>query len=120
MFKALDKENLIDYAAYHYSNARFSSIEEFEEDFNRLKSLKRKVNLYTNRNKLKEREILNELIVIYNVFDIRAATVLIEHTIEPEKMFVIVPFLRHLNYITSIQYCDVKDDPEIEKRIKNL
>ena len=42
---------------------------EFHEDLNRIKYIKRLFRRYSETGELKERLILNHLIVLYNVFD---------------------------------------------------
>ncbi len=66
MFK-LSNTNFLEFAMNHYSSP-VTKIEEFEEDVNRLKYLKKLLVKYQNKNDLKLRLILNHLIVLYNVF----------------------------------------------------
>lgn len=63
----LTEENIILYAikAYDKPNAVMS---EFEQDYKRVKYLKRLFRKYKKTGILKERLILNHLIILYNVF----------------------------------------------------
>ena len=45
-FKELTEKNLILYAAKHYSNPKFSDIDDFNEDLKRFKYIKRLLNRY--------------------------------------------------------------------------
>ena len=45
-FKELTEKNLLLYAAKHYSNPKFSDIDDFHEDLKRFKYIKRLVNRY--------------------------------------------------------------------------
>lgn len=59
--------NFIQYAALHYDNP-FPDPVEFQEDLKRIVYIKRLLNAYVDGQPLKERLILNHLIVLLNVF----------------------------------------------------
>ena len=65
----LDDSNFMLYAARAYINPGCVDILEFHEDLNRIKYIKRLFRRYSETGELKERLILNHLIVLYNVFD---------------------------------------------------
>ena len=69
----LSEKNLELFAAKCYINNNCIDIDEFKEDFNRLKYIKRLVKRYEVYGELRERLILNHLIVIFNMFGIEAA-----------------------------------------------
>lgn len=69
----LNDENFVIFAAKYYDNPQCFSTEEFYEDLNRFKYLKRLLGKYRDTGELKERLILNHIIIIYNVFG-QAAT----------------------------------------------
>jgi hypothetical protein len=56
------------YAMKHYDNPSCCSIDEFNEDINRFKYIKKLVTRYIETGELKERLILNHLIILNNVF----------------------------------------------------
>jgi len=56
------------FAAKHYDNPHCHDILEFEEDLKRFQYLRKLFSRYRNFGELKERLILNHLIVIYNCF----------------------------------------------------
>lgn len=59
--------NFILFAAKHYDNPIYDS-EEFMDDLKRFKYLKRLLAKYKESGELKERLVLNHLIVLYNIF----------------------------------------------------
>ena len=65
----LTELNIELYAAKGYENPNCVSIEEFVEDFNRLRYIKRLIRRYSQNGELKERLILNHLVILYNTFD---------------------------------------------------
>ena len=64
----LDETNFLLYAAKHYDNPQCYDTLEFYDDLKRFKYLKRLFGKYQESQDLKERLILNHIIIIYNVF----------------------------------------------------
>lgn len=96
MYELSDKNFLL-YAAKHYENPHFDQ-EEFDEDVKRLKYLKRLFNKYQDCGILKERLILNHIIIFYNVFGIEAATKLLFLRLKGYH-HLLKPFLVFLNFM---------------------
>lgn len=88
----LTELNLELYAAKHYNNPNCVDMEEFYEDFNRLKYIKRLIKRYSLGGELKERLILNHLVILYNVFENEACTRMIFFKVK-KYMEHIAPFL---------------------------
>jgi hypothetical protein len=92
----LDESNFLLYAAKHYENPQCFDTIEFYEDLKRFKYIKRLFNRYIEEGDLKERLILNHIVIIMNLFGIKAATRMLflkcrgyEH--------LLIPFLITLN-----------------------
>lgn len=64
----LTDKNFIIYAAKNYLNPTCSGTEEFMEDMKRVKYIKKLLTRYIETGELKERLILNHIIVLGNVF----------------------------------------------------
>lgn len=64
----LNDDNFLLYAMHHYDNIQCQTIEEFEEDLKKLLYIKKLLSRYKNDNELRERLILNHIIILYNVF----------------------------------------------------
>ena len=75
-YDKLNDDNFILYAAKHYDNAQCYEKEEFYDDLKRFKYLKRLFVKYEESNELRERLILNHLIILYNVFNDAATPML--------------------------------------------
>lgn len=92
IFDYLDDDNFLLYAARYYDPSQCHDTEEFYEDLNRFKYIKKLLTRYTETGELKERLILNHLIVLNNVFGP-------EHTVKmvyvkmADQMKYIKPFL---------------------------
>jgi len=64
----LTNKNFLDYAITNYKNPECKDIDEFAEDLNRIKYIKRLFSRYEQDDDLKSRLIANHLIVFNNVF----------------------------------------------------
>jgi len=64
----LNEKNFVVYCMHNYDNPQCHSIEEFDEDLKRFLYLKKLLSRYKKNGDLKERLILNHLVVLYNVF----------------------------------------------------
>lgn len=64
----VDENNFLLYAAKHYDNPQCHDTEEFFDDLKRFQYLKRLFGKYEDTGEIRERLILNHLIIIYNVF----------------------------------------------------
>lgn len=96
-FEKLDESNFLLYAAKHYDNPQCLDTEEFYDDLKRFKYLKRLFGKYDEAGELRERLIINHLIVLYNVFGIHATRMLFLK-LEPYYSYL-KPFLVLLNYM---------------------
>ena len=94
----LDDDNLLNYAMKHYDNPECKSIEEFQEDLTRTKYIKRLFNKYSETGELKERLILNHIVVLTNVFGPDAVVKLLFLRL-PEYLHYLKPFLLLLSIL---------------------
>lgn len=93
-----------------YDNPQCTSIAEFDEDVKRFSYLKKLFGRYCDRGELKERLILNHLIIIFNVFGIAALEFLF-FKIDREYWPTLITFLSYMD-----RMCDV---PEFDIRVKD-
>ncbi len=106
MLIPLTEDNYTFFAMKAYCNPSCRSVEEFHEDLNRTKYLKRLFRRYQTTGNLRERLILNHIIIFYNVFGVEPATRLLFFKIEEELHPLLKTFLVYLNY------CPEQDIPE--------
>ena len=93
----LNKDNFVLYCMKHYDNPQCHTIQEFEEDMNRILYLQKLLTRYINdKEDLRERLILNHLIVLYNLFN-EATTNILFYKIEKEYWNILITFLIYLN-----------------------
>jgi len=79
----------------NYDNPQCYSIDEFENDLKRFLYLKKLFTRYTVNGELRERLILNHIIVLYNVFG-DTATRMLFFKIEQKHWNVLATFLTYL------------------------
>jgi hypothetical protein len=98
MFDDLTDENFLMYAVKAYTSPH-CIMSEFEGDLKRTKYLKRLFRRYKVTKSLKERLILNHLILVYNVFGVEHATRILFFKIDEQDYDVLKTFLIYLNYM---------------------
>lgn len=67
-FDILNNDNYVIYCATHYDSKFCSSTKDFLEDLNRIRYIKKLITRYLKSGDLKERLILNHIIILNNVF----------------------------------------------------
>lgn len=124
----LNDANFLLYAAKHYDNPSCYDTTEFYEDLNKFKYLKRLFSRYDETNELRERLILNHIIVIYNLFGVEASTKMLFFKLKGYHHYL-KPFLVFLNYCPEklygveediIHVNDILMDPEIIKALRKI
>lgn len=98
MILELSEDNFVVYAMKHYDNPGCKGIVEFEDDLKRFRYLKRLFRKYTAGKGLKERLIINHLVILYNLFGAEAATRMLFFRIEEKYWPQLKTFLVFLNY----------------------
>ena len=96
IFDDLNEKNFLLYAMKEYSNPQCTEVEEFNDDLKKIKYIKRLLNQYVSEGVLKERLLLNHIIVFYNVFPPAAATRILFFKIEEKFWPMLKPFLFYL------------------------
>ena len=128
MFQNLTENNYLLFAAkvYEKPNAIMS---EFEEDLNRTLYIKRLLTKYYANGILKDRLIMNHLVILLNVFGVEATARILFFKLDSKDLAVIKPFLIYLNSMPDVVYgingkdittSDVKLDKGAIECLRNL
>jgi len=120
LFDKLTNNNFSLYASNHYGNRQCCSIEEFKDDMQRFKYLKRLFKRYSAYNDLQERLILNHIIIIYNVFGIKAATRMLFFKVEEQHHAALKTFLVYLHYLKEEEHLSIPLDDKIIKVLRKI
>jgi len=130
MFEKLDETNFLLYCAKYYDNPQCFDTLEFYDDLKRIKYIKRLFNKYQETGELKERLILNHIVVLCNVFGpVHAGRILFFKL--PEFYEYLKPFLEFLGYMPSfinnigfipknISNKEIISDKNIEDALRNI
>jgi hypothetical protein len=103
MFDDLNEENFMMYAMKCYTSPH-CIMSEFESDIKRTKYLKRLFRRYKITKSLKERLILNHIILLNNVFGTEATARILFYKIDERDYDILKTFLMYLNMLPSGVY----------------
>jgi hypothetical protein len=114
----LTEANFLVYAMHHYDNPQCHSLQEFEEDLKKILYLKKLLSRYKNNNELRERLILNHIIVLYNIFG-EATTKMLFFKIEESCWDSLITFLVYLDRMpeTIPEYGIILSDVTLDEYI---
>ena len=93
LFDDLNEKNYVHFGMKYYVNIQCTSVDEFNEDLNKIKYVKRLFNRFLETGELRINLIMNHLIVIYNVFETEAATRMLFFRVEKKFHSILKPFL---------------------------
>jgi hypothetical protein len=97
----LNESNFLLYAMHHYDNTQCYSLAEFEDDLKKFLYLKKLISRYKNNGDLKERLVLNHIIVLYNLFG-DATTKMLFYKVEENCWDVLTTFLVYLDRMPEV------------------
>ena len=124
----LTSENFLLYAAKNYISPHYIE-EEFFSDLRRIKYIKRLIQKYRTYDVLKERLILNHIIMTYNVFETEACTKMLFFRLKTNNYSALKTFLVFLNYMPNkiegvegknILSSDISIDFKIANKLREL
>ena len=107
-----------------YNNPLCTGMEEFKEDILRIKYIKRLLLKYKKHNDLKERLILNHLIILQNVFGAEACSRMLFYKLNKELHSSLKSFLEYLQYlpqsIPEVNLNSINSDHRIKKILERI
>jgi len=124
MKERLCPNNFVMYAMKMYSNSSCTGIDEFKEDICRIKYVKRLLLKYKKYGELKERLVLNHLIILQNVFGAEACTRILFYKLPRDLHSYLKTFLEYLQYlppcIPEVDLKKINNDHRIEKLLQRI
>ena len=118
-FKILTPETIDIFAKRHYNN-KGAGQEEFDDDMNRFKYLKRLFRKYDTSKEFKSRLIINHIIILANVFGIEAATTLLFFKVDKQHWSMLKTVLIFLNYMPEDEMIDLDIDQNVMEELKRI
>tara|TARA_X000001036_G_scaffold220307_1_gene206230 strand:- start:186 stop:542 length:357 start_codon:yes stop_codon:yes gene_type:complete len=116
----LTKDNFELYAAKHYQKDKWSTDEDFKEDISRFKYINRLINRYYRDDDLKERLILNHIIILGNVLGPEVCAEILMSKTHITLKGIIKTFLVYLNYLPENEYVEIPLDSTIVDVLRKL
>ena len=101
MHEKLTDENFLIYCARHYDNPSCHSTEEFLNDLKHIKYIKKLITRYVENGDLKERLILNHLIILHNLFGSEHLSRILYLKLKSQFRYI-KPFLVMLNILPNV------------------
>ena len=120
MFEDLNDDNFLLYAMKFYENPQCLSESDFNNDLKILKYVKRLLNRYERTRVLKERLMLNHLIMLGNVFPVKVLVRILFLKIPVQYWSELKTFLIFLNYLPQGGYNELPLDTTIIDKLMNL
>ena len=130
MYHRLTEDNFMLYAAQNYHNPSCIDTNEFLDDLKRFQYLKRLFGKYEETGDLKDRLILNHIIILYNLFGVIPTTRMLFFKMYEYSTYLktILEFLQCMpNEIhgideenLTINTCDIRIDPYMKMILDNI
>jgi hypothetical protein len=95
----LNNDNFLMYAIKNYNNPGCRGVTDFNDDLKRLRYIKRLLGRYRLTGDVKERLVINHIMVFYNVFGVEAATRMLFYKIQEDLWPELKTFLVYLNFM---------------------
>ena len=113
MYEKITTANVVMFAIKHYDNPQCEGEKEFHDDMKRFKYIKRLLRKYKDSGILKERLLLNHIIILNNLFGPEACVTLLLFKIQQEYWGTLKSFLLYLNMIRDDELQDVESNKEV-------
>lgn len=124
MFPRLNDDNFIMFAMKAYENSSCMGFSEFKEDLNRIKYIKRLLIRYRKTKKIKERLILNHIIILGNVYGPLNCSRILFFKLPSNLHEYLKAFTDHLkytpDYITEVDLDSIEADKKILEILKEI
>ena len=114
-----DDDTFVQYAASQYDNIQCTSLKEFNEDLLRFKYLNKLFFRYVNKNELKDRLILNHIIILYNVFG-AALNDMLFFKVDKSYWNILATFLVYLNRLPEELLSEFSLDQNVINTLRKI
>ena len=120
MYEKITNENIMMFAIKHYDNPQCEGEREFYDDMKRFKYIKRLLRKHKDTGVLKERLLLNHIIVLNNLFGAEACVTLLLFKIQGEYWETLKSFLLFLNMIREDELNNVRENKFVLEILRKL
>ena len=122
IFSELNKDNFLLFAIKNYENPKSSTKEDFMEDLNRFRYVKRWLRRYHESRNMNSHLLLNHILIIFNCWDAAALPMFI-FKLEPKYWSYIKSFFVYLDRIPEFpqtSFHDIELDEDILNELRGL
>ena len=120
MYEKITNDNIIMFAIKHYDNPQCEGEKEFYDDMKRFKYIKRLLRKHNDTGILKERLLLNHIIVLKNLFGAEACVTLLLFKIQKEYWETLKSFLLFLNILRSDELSHIVENKDVLEVLEKL
>ena len=120
MFEKITTDNVLLFALKHYDNPQCEGEKEFYDDMKRFKYIKRLLKKYKVDGVVKERLLLNHIIILNNVFGPDACATLLLYKVQKEYWSALKSFLLYLNILKEEELRDIDKDELVFETLRKL
>ena len=120
IFNELNDDNYLIFAIKHYDNPQAVTYEDFLNDMKKFKYIKRLLRKYDDSGVLKERLLLNHIIVLNNLFGPEACVTLLLFKVQKEYWDTLKSFLLYLNMIREDELVDISCNEYVLTTLRKL
>ena len=120
MYENITSDNVMMFAIKHYDNPQCESEKEFHDYMKRFKYIKRLLRKHKDTGILKERLLLNHIIILNNLFGKEACVTILLLKIQREYCETIKSFLLLLNIIRDDELKDVRENNRVLEILREL
>ena len=120
MYENITSDNVMMFAIKHYDNPQCEGEKEFHDDMKRFKYIKRLLRKHKDHSILKERLLLNHIIILNNLFGPEACVTLLLFKIQREHWETLKSFLLFLNIMRENELSDVEENQEVLDILRKL
>ena len=120
MYETITSDNVMMYAVANYDNPQCESEKEFYDDMKRFKYIKRLLRKYHDTKILKERLLLNHIIILNNLFGPEACVTLLLFKIQREYWGALKSFLLFIGILHEDELFNIEQDSFVLEKLKEL
>lgn len=123
-FKVLTEDNFVIFCQKYYFNSECTGKNEFIDDLKRIKYVKRllqKIHKHKTLKSIRERLIINHIMILRNVFGEERTARILFFKLEPKLHSYLKSFLIFLNFeiknLPELQYNKINTDPRVDRKL---
>lgn len=122
--KPLTEETFLPFCQHCYFNKECAGKVEFMDDLKRIKYVKRllqKIHKHKTLKSIRERLILNHIIILRNVFGEENTARILFFKVEPRLYSYLKSFTVFLEFnvrtLPEVKYCEINTDPRVDRKL---